>query len=196
MFEETAMAYVNKAKSKKKIVDSGRSFAEAVSGTQAPPEVLQQLCLFDVCYYALDGKLHQGQLVANKRLRGEIEEIFARIRALRFPVAKVIPIVHYEWSDGASMADNNTSAFNYRFVAGAKRLSHHATGCAIDINPRQNPVVYEDGITLPPGGTYLPQEGGVFSPELPALEEFLSRGWKWGGDFTSCKDYHHFEKPL
>jgi hypothetical protein len=178
------------------ILDSRRSFAEAVSGTAAPPEVIKQLCLLDVRYYSFDGKLHQGQLVVNKRLRGEIVDIFLRIKELRFPIARAIPIAYYDWSDEASMADNNTSAFNYRFVAGTVRLSRHATGEAIDINPRQNPVVYEDGISLPPGTTYIPDAEGAFYPASFVLKEFLSRGWRWGGYFSSIKDYHHFEKPL
>jgi len=192
---DVIMVSFQRVKQGKKIVDSRMSFAEAVSGTAAPLEVLKQLCLLDVCYYAFDGKLHQGQLVANKRLRGEIEGIFAMIKDIRFPVARVVPIVHYGWSDATSMADNNTSAFNYRFVAGTARLSCHAAGEAIDINPRQNPVVYASGTTLPPGAVYVPPALGAFFRGCPALDEFLSRGWKWGGEFTSVKDYHHFEKP-
>ncbi|HAX73596.1 MAG TPA: hypothetical protein DCY20_08730, partial [Firmicutes bacterium] len=27
-------------------------------------------------------------------------------------------------------------------------------------------------------------------------EAFVSRGWTWGGDWNSLKDYQHFEKKL
>ncbi|MCG6538404.1 MAG: M15 family metallopeptidase [Syntrophales bacterium LBB04] len=178
------------------IVDSRRTFEEAISGTLAPPEVIKKLSLLDVQYYSFDGKMHQGQLVVNRQLKSEIESVFKRIKELRFPVAKAIPIVHYDWSDDVSMEDNNTSSFNYRVVYGTQRLSLHAQGLAIDINPRQNPVIYEDGRSFPGGAVYAPSAEGAFSHDCPVLKEFSHRHWQWGGDFTSCKDYHHFEKSL
>ena len=178
------------------IVDSRLSFQAALAGTAAPRVITKELCLLEVRYWSFDGRLHQGQLVVNRRLQEELADIFAIIRTARFPVARVVPIVHYGWSDKASMADNNTSAFNYRRVAGATRLSRHATGQAIDINPGQNPVIYTDGVSLPPGAVYAPQVQGTFTPDSPIMHEFLLRGWQWGGDFQGLKDYHHFEKLL
>ncbi|MCX5831389.1 MAG: M15 family metallopeptidase [Deltaproteobacteria bacterium] len=178
------------------IVDSRLSFQAALAGTAAPPVITKELCLLEVRYWSFDGRLHQGQLVVNQRLQEELADIFAIIRAARFPVAKVIPVVYYGWSDEASMADNNTSAFNYRLIAGATRLSRHATGQAIDINPRQNPVIYADGVSLPPGAVYAPQAPGTLSPDSAIMQALLSRGWQWGGDFQGLKDYHHLEKLL
>jgi peptidoglycan LD-endopeptidase CwlK len=178
------------------IVDSRLSFVEAIAGTEAPPDVIRELCLLEVRYNSFDGRLHQGQLVIHKRLKEELAEIFAALRASFFPVARVVPIVHYGWSDEASMADNNTSAFNYRLVAGTARLSRHATGQAIDINPRQNPVIYADGVALPPGARYEPPARGTLTPGSLVMQEFLSRRWQWGGDFSGLRDYHHFEKLL
>jgi peptidoglycan LD-endopeptidase CwlK len=177
------------------IVDSRGSFEEAIAGSAAPPDVIKHLRLLDVCYYSFDGRLHQGQLVVNRRLQREIEDVFVRITELRFPVAKAVPIAHYDWSDEASMEDNNTSSFNYRVVYGTQRLSLHAHGLAIDINPRQNPVIYEDGRSFPRGAVYAPSSAGAFSIDCPVRNELLTRGWHWGGDFTAFKDYHHFEKP-
>ena len=190
------MRHFCKARQGHCIVDSRMSFSEAIAGTTAPEKVIKSLSLLEVGYYSFDGKLHLGQLVAHQQLAGELVEIFAAIRDIRFPVARVIPIARYGWSDLTSMADNNTSCFNYRFIAGTTRLSCHANGMAIDINPRQNPVIYEDGTLLPPEAVYSPQDGGAFSPSSPILKEFMARGWKWGGEFTSIKDYHHFEKTI
>ncbi len=178
------------------IVDSRLNFPAAIHGTAAPPAIIKDLCLLPVRYYSFDGRLHQGQLVVHQCLLEELTDIFAVIRATCFPVAKVVPIVHYGWSDEASMADNNTSAFNYRLVAGTTRLSRHATGQAIDINPGQNPVIYADGVSLPPGAVYAPQAKGALTPDGLIMQEFLSRGWQWGGDFQCLKDYHHFEKLI
>jgi peptidoglycan L-alanyl-D-glutamate endopeptidase CwlK len=194
--EDTLMQGNKQTSPEEMIVDSRLSFTAAIAGTEAPRTVIEELSLLDVCYVSFDGRVHQGQLVVHRRLQDELAEIFAVIRAIGFPVAKVVPIVQYGWSDEASMAENNTSAFNYRRVAGANRLSRHATGQAIDINPGQNPVIYTDGVSLPPGAMYAPRAPGTFTPDSPLLQAFLLRGWQWGGDFQGLKDYHHWEKLL
>lgn len=177
------------------IRDSRMSFAEAIDGTDAPERVIRELCLVDVFYHSFDGRLHQGQVIVHQSVRQDVEEIFALIRRERFPVAKAVPIVKYGWSDEASMADNNTSAFNYRRVAGTRRLSRHAVGLAIDINPRQNPVVYRNGRISPKGAVYQPGTKGTFSEDSPVVRAFIERGWRWGGHFETMMDAHHFQKP-
>jgi len=175
------------------VIDSALSREQALAGTMAPDDVQRQLVLLEVQYYAFDGALHQGQLVVHRDAQEDVEQVFRAIRATRFPVAKCVPIVHYNWSDDASMADNNTSGFNYRMIAGTTRLSNHSFGRAIDINPVQNPAVYADGTTAPAGAVYDPQASGTLAREGEVVQEFLRRGWRWGGAYTSFKDYQHFE---
>ena len=50
-----------------------------------------------------------------------------------------------------SMSADNTSAFNFRVIAGTTLLSQHALGRAIDINPVENPWRRPDRI-VPAGG--------------------------------------------
>lgn len=176
------------------IIDSDMTFEQAIKGTEATQDIIDSLCLLDVKYYSFDGKLHKGQLVINKNVRDDVEEIFNLILKIRFPVNKVVPIVKYGWSDDASMADNNTSAFCYRFVANTTRLSNHALGCAVDINPGKNPVIYSDGSMSPKGAVYNKKKPGTFSANHPVVKAFLSKGWRWGGNFITFKDYHHFDK--
>ncbi len=176
------------------IIDSDMTFEQALSGTKAPEEIIDSLILLDVEYYSFDNKLHKGQLVINKYVRDDITAIFQLMKDIKFPVNKVVPIVKYNWSDDASMSDNNTSAFCYRFVAGTERLSNHSFGRAIDINPYLNPVIYESGKISPDGAKYEPKKPGTFYEDHPIVKEFKKRGWRWGGDFKSFKDYHHFDK--
>lgn len=177
------------------IRDSGLDLAAATAASGAPREVLANLRLVEVCYLGFDGRPHRGQLVVRGELAGEVEEIFAELRELAFPVRQAVPIVRFGWSDEASMAADNTSAFNYRRVAGTKRLSLHAWGRAVDVNPRENPVVvYPQGLVAPAGARYCPGEAGTFVAGGAAVEAFLRRGWRWGGLFEHIKDYHHFEK--
>lgn len=180
----------------KPIIDSKMTFDEAVAGTKAPKDIIASLCLLEVYYFAFDGRLHQGQLVVHREVEKDVIELFKLIELLKFPVARVLPIVKYDWLDNESMADNNTSAFNYRFVMGTERFSHHACGRALDINPYLNPVIDESGRIDPPGATYLPERPGTFFEAHPVVREFMNRGWRWGGKFSSSLDYHHFDKPM
>ena len=101
----------------------------------------------------------------------------------------------YGWQDHESMAANNTSGFNFRVIEGTTKLSLHSFGRALDINPVQNPVIYPHGLIAPEGAVYNPQKKGAFTAANPIVQEFLKRGWHWGGNFEQPKDYHHFEKP-
>lgn len=177
------------------VIDSAMSFAEAVDGSAAPLEVIDSLSMVDVTYYSFDGLRHSGQIVVDAGLEDDIYEIFQLIERLKFPVGKAIPIAAYHWEDGDSMADNNSSGFNFRVIADTNKLSLHSFGRAVDINPVQNPVIYPAGIIAPAGALYRPQNNGTFTINHPVVQEFIKRGWHWGGNFEQPKDYHHFEKP-
>lgn len=176
------------------IVDSAMDFAGAVAGTAAPREVIAALCLINVHYGGFDGRRHRGQILVHRELAEELEGLFAVMETLAFPISGAAPIVRYGWSDEASMAADNTSSFNYRTIAGTDRLSKHATGRAVDMNPRRNPALYPDGRIAPAGGLYRPGAPGTFSGDHPVVSAFLERGWRWGGHFNHVRDYHHFEK--
>jgi hypothetical protein len=96
------------------------------------------------------------------------------------------------------MADNNTSGFNCRPVAGKPTvLSKHSYGRAIDINPLFNPMLV-DGTVAPPSGVEYRNRNrkvpGLLRQGDRAVREFTRRGWTWGGTWASMKDYQHFEK--
>ena len=176
-------------------MDSDFSFSDAIAGTNAPLEIVDRLSMVDVCYFSFDGMRHQGQIIVNSDLEDDVYAIFTLIEKLKFPVGKVIPIVAYSWQDHESMAANNTSSFNFRVIEGTTKLSLHSFGRALDINPVQNPVIYPNGIIAPEGAVYNPQKKGAFTAKNPIVQEFIKRGWHWGGNFEQPKDYHHFEKP-
>jgi len=176
------------------IIDSQLTRAQSLAGTKAPAQVRETMVLLEVLYYSFDGQLHQGQIVVHRDVQEDVQLLFRLIRQERFLIAKCIPVVHYAWSDNASMADNNTSGFNYRTIAATNCLSNHSFGRAIDINPVQNPALYANGSSAPPGATYDPEAGGTLAAQGAIVKEFARLGWRWGGDFTSFKDYQHFEK--
>ncbi|MGA2554445.1 MAG: M15 family metallopeptidase [Smithella sp.] len=177
------------------IVDSSMSFSDAIEGTNAPDEIIDGLSLVDVLYYSFDGRKHQGQIIVNREREDDVYEIFDFIEKILFPIGKVVPIIAYQWNDYKSMADNNSSSFNFRVIEGTTKLSMHSLGKAMDINPVQNPVIYPNGVITPEGAKYRPKERGTFTEDNAIVQEFLKRGWHWGGNFDQPKDYHHFEKP-
>lgn len=177
------------------VIDSEIDFEEAVAGHNIPQSVLDNLRLVNVYYYGFDDKLHKGQLVVHKDIVLDMIEIFELIRESRFPIGKVIPISKYGWSDEKSMQDNNTSAFNYRFISGSRVISNHAAGLAIDINPALNPYI-KNGDSLPENCIYDTTKAGTILSDSELVKEFKRRGWQWGGDWKSLKDYQHFEKKL
>ena len=178
------------------IVDSAMDFAQAVAGTAAPSKILESLRLIDVFYRGFDGRRHKGQLVVHRDLAADLLELFELMERQSFPVARVVPIVRFGWSDEASMAVDNSSAFNHRLVAGTSRISLHALGRAVDINPRENPAIHPDGRVVPAGAVRKPLQPGTFSKNHHVVSAFLEKGWRWGGDFTHIRDFHHFEKTV
>lgn len=173
------------------IVDSRMTRAEALGNNSFPQHILDEQELVTVRYYSFDGKLHEGQLVLHKSLVSDIQDIFREIEQSKFPIAKVVPIVQYNWSDSKSIADNNTSAFNYRTIAGTRKLSDHAYGRAIDINPYLNPWVGKKGKAERP---YQPEKPGTLTARSAVVQAFQKRGWLWGGFWKHSKDYQHFSK--
>jgi peptidoglycan L-alanyl-D-glutamate endopeptidase CwlK len=167
---------------------------EALHGKEIPREIRESLTLVTVPYFSFAQMRGEGQLVVHSDLAVEVEEIFHALFEMRFPINHITPIVAYGWSDEVSMAANNTSAFNYRLITGKNELSHHATGRAIDINPVQNPYIGPDGGVLPMGALYDREAQGAVTAAV--VELFKSYGWQWGGEWTSLKDYQHFEKPV
>lgn len=159
------------------------------------PEIFERQILLSVKYKSFDGKYHQGQIVIDKELETDVREFFDFLLKQNFPVNKAIPIADkkFNFNDSLSMAENNSSGFNPRNKTGKTEPSNHAFGRAIDINPMQNP--YIKGETIEPlGAVYNPEQPGTLTPEI--IDFLKQKGWIWGGDYQTLKDYHHFEKPI
>jgi hypothetical protein len=144
-----------------------------------------------------------GEIVVMDSFAGHVLQIFQDLRRRGFPLSKVRPIDRYGGDDLASMADDNTSAFNDRTIAGGAAISLHAYGAAIDINPVRNPFVDGSGSVSPAAGAgYLKRfpEGSEDAAKAgmaeAAIDIFASHGFvEWGGDWTSPIDYQHFQAP-
>lgn len=158
------------------IIDASYTFDEAVEYSEAPEEIISQLKLVDVFYISTDGKIHKGQVVTNRQIANDIKEIFSFMLDEGFVIEKAIPIVKYGWNDSLSMADNNSYSFCYRNIS----YSKHATGMAIDINPRFNPLRWKniDRPNTPAGAVLDTTVNGTLYPGHIVVNEFRRLGFR------------------
>ena len=158
------------------------------------PVPLDKLVLVEVPHWDFGGQVREGQLVVSSRVAEDVRKAFLRLYRSRFPVARLETIDRFHGDDDASMAANNSSAFNCRPKKGSKGVSRHAYGEAIDLNPLMNPFVHGRKVEPPEGRRWLSRavEPGVIVEDGPAVKAFESIGWKWGGRWKRSKDYQHF----
>ena len=179
------------------IIDSQMSVEEALipnPNFEISSEIFKKQILLNVIYLSFDNKYHQGQIVVHPDLELDVKELFEMMLEIKFPIFSVIPIVDkkFNFSDTLSMDANNSLGFNPRCIAGTQRLSNHASGRAIDINPMQNPYI-KGGIVEPVAAVYNIKETGTILADSPVVTFLKSRDWKWGGEYIELKDYQHFE---
>jgi hypothetical protein len=144
----------------------------------------------EVPFINFDGKEELGLIEVHKNVKDEVIKIFNEIKEIGFPIFKMETIDNYEYDDEKSVVANNTSAYNFRFVSGTTKLSDHAIGLAIDINPKQNPWIHPSALNKFP---YIPGEKGTIEKGDDVVSIFEKYGWSWGGNWRN-PDYQHFFK--
>jgi hypothetical protein len=168
-----------------------------VSWHRGCPVGFGQLRLLTVRHWGFDGGAHWGRLVVNRDSARQMVGAMRALYRLRFPIRQMRLVDAFGADDHRSMAADNTSAFNCRFVAGSPGVwSEHAYGNAIDVNPVENPYVTESGYVSPPAGApYKDRSGrvpGLIHRGGPLVRAFARAGWAWGGDWPWPKDFQHF----
>lgn len=154
-----------------------------------------------VRHMGFDGEAKDGELVVNKAIADDVLAIFEELYKADYPIEKVRLVDEYDADDEASMSDNNSSAFNFRFISHTMRISKHGLGMAVDINTRYNPYVKTvDGkLSIEPanGADYVDRSKDFqhkIDHEDLCYKLFKEHGFTWGGDWTHSKDYQHFER--
>jgi hypothetical protein len=154
-----------------------------------------QLRLLRLSYWGFDRKARIGSLVVRDRVARDVVSVFRRLYVARFPIRRLRKVDAYRGSDDASMAADNTSGFNCRFVSGTRRWSQHAYGEAIDVNPVENPYVYRGTARPPAGAAYVARSNvrpGMAVSGGVLVSAFAAVGWRWGGVWRGSPDYQHF----
>lgn len=111
--------------------------------TQAPVDGQPHLRLLRLSHYDRNGNPQVGELVCNKSIANDLIEIFRELYKAKYRIERMETVDKYDGDDERSMTANNTSCYNYRPMTGSqKKLSKHALGLAIDINPLYNPYIH------------------------------------------------------
>ncbi|MEO1650626.1 MAG: M15 family metallopeptidase, partial [Pseudomonadota bacterium] len=157
-----------------------------------------QLRYLRIPHWDFEGRTVVGEMIVARDVADDVLRAFAEIYRAQFAIERMDLVYRFDGNDRRSMGANNTSAFNCRPVTGGRRLSQHAYGRAIDVNPVQNPYV-RNGRVQPTVGRQFATRAqrrqgtpGLIRPGGPAVRAFNRIGWKWGGYWRSLKDYQHF----
>lgn len=178
-----------------------------ISGVSYPAKCivpLEDLRYLVVPHYTLDGGVEIGELICNKLIADDLIDIFRNLFNARYPIESMRLVDDFGADDRASMSANNTSCFNFRNVAGTSKLSNHARGLAIDVNPRYNPYVKrkKNGTLYvsPENGREFADRNASFPYKIDEndllYKEFKAHGFSWGGHWKTEKDYQHFQKKI
>ena len=188
------------------IPDSVRASMQGKSMKSNASVTFDDLSYLTIPHYDFNYNVTTGHLVVAKSVAEEVLDIFAELYDAKYPIERMELIDKYNADDYTSIEYNNTSAFNYRVVStGTGKLSNHAFGRAIDINPQQNPYVYSNGTGAHENAReFWKRDTSVWTRQVDRdaciahntdiYKIFKKYGWTWGGDWSPSKDYQHFEK--
>lgn len=161
----------------------------------------EDLRYLHVLHMGFDGQTKEGELVVNKAIAEDVLAIFKQLYEAEYPIEKVRLVDEYDADDEASMSDNNSSAFNFRFISHTTTISKHGLGMAVDINTLYNPYVktVNGKLSIEPANAeaYVDRSGDFphkIDHEDLCYRLFTQHGFTWGGDWEHSKDYQHFEK--
>ena len=159
------------------------------------------LCHIRALHWDYDQQMHVGEMVCNAVIADRVVSILRQLFDAKYPIQRMLLPDVYDADDETQMRDNNSSCFCYRNIAGSTNLSKHARGLAIDINTLYNPY-YRD---LDDGTRFIqPATAEAYCDrtwDFPykidhqdlCFRLFTEAGFEWGGDWTTRKDYQHFE---
>ena len=153
-------------------------------------------------YVDFEGEERVGEMVCNRAIADDLLDIFSQLFEAHYPIERIQLPDDFDADDERQMRANNTSCFCFRVIKGSTKLSAHAQGVAVDLNPLYNPCVKtrRDGTLFIQPSTAAPyvDRSRRFAHKIDrqdlAYRLFIQHGFSWGGAWRSSKDYQHFEK--
>ncbi|MER6089189.1 M15 family metallopeptidase [Streptomyces bluensis] len=161
-----------------------------------PVTAPDQLSRVEINHHGFDGKVHRGVIVVHADTADSVARVFTELFDEGFPIRQMKPLEEFGGDSNASLAADNTAAFNCRRLdqINAPALeSPHANGRAIDINPVENPwkdlrcKCWKPGVenSARTEGKGKVLEGGS------VWRTFTDEGWIWQN--IDVPDYMHFD---
>jgi hypothetical protein len=179
----------------RKLSPALRRRVTGVSWHRGCPVGLDGLRYLRIAYRGFDGRVHSGEMIANRSAVEPLKRAFASLYRSRFPIRRMRLVDDYGGSDYRSIEADNTSAFNCRRATGQSRWSQHAYGRAVDVNPIENPYVANGRTSHPASRRYLDRSRhrrGMAYAGGALVRAFQRIGWGWGGTWSNPTDYQHF----
>jgi len=175
----------------------GRSYKENCT---IPRDSLRYITCLHRDYY---GHAIVGEMVVNVLVADAAVDIFRELYKASYPIERMRLVDYYDADDEMSMRANNSSAFNFRFISHTTKVSKHGRGVAIDINTLYNPyhkyLADSTEIIEPITGEPFLDRTQDFPYKIEkgdlCYRLFTEHGFEWGGEWTTRKDYQHFELP-
>lgn len=160
-------------------------------GCPVTPEKLRRVW---VAYVDYRGVSRQGSLVVFHTLAPKVQQVFRKLYEARFRIEAMEPLA----VNAPHITDHVrvTMSYNCRAKIGGGGHSEHSYGNAVDINPPRNPYVSRSGSVVPVTSRHLvsrtPYRMGMIHREGVVVDAFRRAGFRWGGFWSSSKDYMHF----
>lgn len=170
------------------------------------PVEADELAYLTIPYYNFDGQIAEGHMIAARKLADEILDIFEELCINQYPIESIDIAENFNQNknavldslEAASMGSNNTTSLMYRKRSDG--FDKAAYGQAIDLNPKLNPEVTEDG-TMPRNALDYKdrdtsklnstEKWAFISEESDVVKIFEKYGWTWRG---ADGYYGRFEK--
>jgi hypothetical protein len=173
------------------------AFRERIVGSSwrsGCPVPIRKLRLVRVSIHKFDGSVRQGRMIIHRRGAHDIVTVMHKLWRVGYPIRRMRLIDAYGADDDRSMAADNTSAFNCRYVSGTTRWSMHAYGLAVDLNPVENPYVAGSHVSPAKGAKCADRccHPAIVHAGDAVVRAFASVGWGWGGSWSGARDYQHF----
>lgn len=173
-----------------------RIVAAGMARPECPIQRPGQLRSVRINHVTFDGSVRRGRLVVNADVADSVVRIFSRLYRAEFPIRRMRPVEAFDGDTNASLAADNTSAFNCRRadqINAPFQESPHANGRAVDINPRENPWLDLRCDCWTPSPKHRKRDAGPGKIRKGGLvwRAFRQEGWIWQN--IDVPDYMHFD---
>lgn len=158
------------------------------------PVPYDELRMVWVTYIDFHGVAHEGSITVNASIAERTQTIFHTLYDRRFRIQAMSPMAVN--MPGRTSFTIVTGGYNCRPITGGTKLSQHAYGLAVDVNPEQNPLLTYGRSTMTTARPYLNRRAyrmGMVHGGAGVATVFTANGLHWAGNWSAARhDLMHF----